>query len=249
MQLSTKNDFLSEGTILVTDHQTAGRGQRGNTWEAKAGENLTFSLLLKPTFLAIKDIFSLNIFVALAVRKALEEFFFEQENFYENKKNSFFVKWANDIFYNNQKIGGILIENTIKGNFIQNSIVGIGLNINQTQFKNENATSLAKIINENTSKNIGTKPDIKFNLEYILHNILKHLEYYYLCAKKGEFPKQKEEYFAYLHLFDTWANYELPNGEIFLGKIIGITQEGYLEIQTENTEILTFGLKEIRFLC
>ncbi len=241
MQLATQNDFLAEGTVLITDHQIQGRGQRGNVWEAQAGENLTFSVLLKPTFLNINKIFSLNILVALAVRKALEEILLEQ-NFEE--KNAFLVKWANDILYKNQKIGGILIENTLRGVQIQNSIIGIGINVNQMQFENENATSLLKI----SSKITNPKTPLKFNLEYILHKILKHLEYYYLCTKKGDFTSQKQEYFSHLFQYDIWANYELPNGEVFLGKIIDINQEGYIEIQTEEMNIKSFGLKEIKFV-
>ncbi len=278
--LSTQNNFLAEGTTLITQHQTAGRGQRGNVWEAKAGENLTFSVLLKPSFLAISNIFALNIFVALAVRKALSEVFFEKmgeifienptENpflneIFKNNENDFKVKWANDILYKNQKIAGILIENTLKGTHIAQSIVGIGININQMIFDTPTATSLLKITNDykTTYQEIITNEgftkkmaqDFTYILEYILHKVLKHLEYYYLCMKKSDFLAQKEEYFAHLFQYNIWAKYKLPNEDIFFGKITQITKEGYLEMEikneletTEKPKIGRFGLKEITFL-
>eukprot|EP01137_Pigoraptor_chileana_P015025 Opistho-2@5140 len=107
--------------VIITDNQTAGRGQRGNVWEASIGENLTFSLILKPNFLKASEQFQLNVAVSLGVLDCLSEYIDEDLK----------VKWSNDIYFQNQKMGGILIENTLQGYQIGYSVIGIGLNINQ----------------------------------------------------------------------------------------------------------------------
>jgi len=156
-ELLSKNEPI-DGTVVITDKQTKGRGQYGNKWQANFFENLTFSVILKPKFLKPKEHFLLSKIIALA---CIDVF-----NLY--KKNSFTIKWPNDIFYNNKKIGGILIENIISSKQINTSIIGVGLNINQQYFKGlEQAISLKNI----TQKNI--------ELEIVLNQILKQLDFYY----------------------------------------------------------------------
>ena len=121
-----------EGTIIITDHQTTGRGQRGNSWEAAIGQNLTLSLILKPTFLRASDQFQLNVAVSLGVHEFLSQYLPE----------GLTIKWSNDIYHYDKKLGGILIENTLQGYNIGYSVIGIGLNINQKQFENIRGTSL-----------------------------------------------------------------------------------------------------------
>src|SRR5882757_1221638 len=106
---------LPEGTVVITDNQTAGRGQRGNIWETDPGLNITFSLLLKPGFLAAKNQFRLNMAVSLAVAEGLKRYVSSEVK----------LKWPNDIFISNKKIGGILIENQLQGMSLSESIVGV----------------------------------------------------------------------------------------------------------------------------
>jgi BirA family biotin operon repressor/biotin-[acetyl-CoA-carboxylase] ligase len=113
-----------EGTVVITHAQTKGRGQRGNGWEAEPGKNLTFSVLLKPHFLTPSTQFNLTIAVSLALADFLKTKISPRP----------YIKWPNDILVNNQKICGILIENTLAGESIQQSVVGIGLNVNQRHF-------------------------------------------------------------------------------------------------------------------
>ena len=128
---STNNEalqFLADGTayegdMVVTDGQTQGRGQRGNQWIAQSGQNLTFSLVLQPTFLLASEQFWLNMAVSLAVYDSLSPFI----------PAGLRIKWPNDIYVNDRKMGGILIENALQGYNLAHSVVGIGLNINQTQ--------------------------------------------------------------------------------------------------------------------
>jgi len=122
----------NEGFLIVTDNQMAGRGQRGNQWEAKSGQNLTFSLILKPSFLNATEQFWLNMAISLGIYDTLLPLVGDRLR----------IKWPNDIYVDTQKLGGILIENTLHGYSIAWSVVGIGLNINQTEFTYPTATSL-----------------------------------------------------------------------------------------------------------
>ena len=119
-----------EGTIVVTDHQMAGRGQRGNQWEAQAGQNLTCSLVLKPTFLSANEQFWLNIAISLGIYDGLQPLLGEALR----------IKWPNDIYVGDQKAGGILVENILQGYSMAWSVVGLGINVNQSDFCSSTAT-------------------------------------------------------------------------------------------------------------
>jgi BirA family transcriptional regulator, biotin operon repressor / biotin---[acetyl-CoA-carboxylase] ligase len=220
-KLIEDNNFF-EGTTIVTSNQTKGKGQRGNKWETEAGKNLTFSVIFKPQFLAVQKQFYLNIFTSLSIINVLAKY-----------ASGFKVKWPNDIYWYNYKIGGILIENKLKLPQLESSIVGIGLNINQIQFSGLNATSLIKITNMET------------NLESILSQILSNLEANYLRLKKGDFEALLAEYYDSLY----WRGevHTFKSVDYFLGEIIGINETGKLVINTEN-QLRYFDLKEIQFI-
>ena len=125
--LVSNSEPLPEGTVIMADDQYAGRGQQNNIWKAEPGKNLTFSVLLKPTFLPLSQQFLLNMVVSTAINNALSHFL----------SDGLSVKWPNDIYFRDQKIGGVLIENTIVGNDIKTAIIGIGINVNQQHFEAE----------------------------------------------------------------------------------------------------------------
>ena len=158
-ELSGK-ERLQEGCLLITDFQTQGRGQRGNEWISNPGENLLMSILLKPSFLEIQDQHFLNIITSLAICDTLKT---------EIKTE---IKWPNDIYSGNQKICGILVENTLSGHKIESSILGLGLNVFQRDFANQ-AASLASL---------GSDLD-KWSF---LESFLPHLESYYNVLRSGE---------------------------------------------------------------
>lgn len=218
--------MVFEGTVIITDNQTAGRGQRGNTWEASRGENLTFSLILKPNFLRASDQFQLNVAVSMGVFDFLSEFIDE------NLK----VKWSNDIYYGDKKMGGILIENSLQGYQIGHSIIGIGLNINQTEFSNERATSL---------KNITQNP-LKYDLSELLKKLLENIEINYLKIKNNDYNLLKIRYLCNLFRFEGY-HYFKKNGQQFLGRIIGIDETGKLGIETDGN-VIYFDFKEVEFV-
>lgn len=225
-QMIQSSNNVFEGTVIVTDNQTAGRGQRGNTWEASVGENLTFSIIFKPNFLKASDQFQLNVAVSLGVFDFLSEFIDE----------GLTVKWSNDIYYENQKMGGILIENSLQGYHIGHSVVGIGLNINQREFGNLRATSLRNV----------TQNPLKYDLSEMLKKLLESLEKNYLQIKNNNYESLKMRYLTNLFRFEEHY-YFTKNGQQFLGKIVGIDDTGKLGIETEGI-VLHFDFKEVEFI-
>lgn len=218
-----KKENLDEGSIIITDHQESGRGQRGNQWLATAQQNLTFSTIFEPQFLNIADNFYLNIFISLAIRDFLSTIL----------GNSVKIKWPNDIYYQNSKICGILIENFLKGHHISQSIVGIGLNINQNEFSIVNATSLYQITNQ------------RYNLEGCLNNLIDHLEKRYLQLRNLDLKNLKMEYYKNMYWFAESRIFKSDHE--FEGSITGIDDCGKLQIMIDN-DIVTFDLKEVTFI-
>ncbi|WP_083867431.1 biotin--[acetyl-CoA-carboxylase] ligase [Fulvivirga imtechensis] len=211
-----------EGTIVITDNQTAGKGQRGNSWNSTPGKNLTFSIILKPNFLSIVQQFDLNIAVSLGILDYLNRI-----------RNGFEVKWPNDVYFGEKKVCGILIQNNIKGQQLEHAIVGIGLNINQLEFAHPNAISLSTITG-NT-----------FDLSDVFEALLLNIEKRYIQLKRGELVELKQDYLDHMYRFGEDFLYRA--GEVFNGRITGITDQGLLEIET-NQGLKQFGFKEVEFI-
>jgi len=213
-----------EGTLLITAKQTKGRGQRGNGWEAEPNQNLTFSFLVKPSFLAVADQFKLTMTVSLAVADYL----------CDRNLDSVKIKWPNDVMVNGKKISGILIENTLSGSQLQQCVVGIGLNVNQTVFSIESATSMKLIT------------DDEFALDYELNFLLEKLEGRYLQLRAGKFAELERNYLDMLY----WKGEEhlfLVGGDTRMGAIEGVDRIGKLKVRMGD-ETHFFGLKEIQFI-
>jgi BirA family biotin operon repressor/biotin-[acetyl-CoA-carboxylase] ligase len=221
-----ENDDYFEGTTLITDHQTAGRGQQGNTWEAEKGQNITLSVILAPRHLHSSEQFFLNMAVTLAIHDFLQSFL-------ENPK-LLKIKWSNDLLYHSQKICGILIQNIISGQYIAKSVVGIGININQKHFAEQRAISLAQITN------------LMYDLPVLVQKLLENLEKRYLQVQKKWFKDLEKNYYSCLYGYQeqVWIKYE---NEIFSGKILGVDSIGRLQMDISG-EVRTFQFKEIQFL-
>lgn len=215
---------ITEGTTIIANYQTAGKGQRGNSWESQEGKNLMFSVILKPSFLSPAEQFNLNIVISLSVSELLTT--------YLGKKVK--VKWPNDIFYEDKKICGILIQNFIKSSTVEASVVGIGININQIEFSQGRATSLAKILSK------------EFDRNKLLNEYLVILEKMYLRLKSGEYNFLKKSYIEGLYKREEIAWYR-ASGNVFQGKIIGIDPIGQLLIE-EGEKLHAFQFKEVEFL-
>ena len=210
-QLLAGQNRATDGCCVLTDKQTAGRGQRGNQWEAAPGENLTLSVVWKPTFLPATDQFLLSQAVALAVHDWLTALL--------GPGPALRVKWPNDILYGSQKLGGILIENTLNGAKIQHSIVGIGLNINQQEFGVPTATSLGRLTGR------------AYQLPVLATRLLECLERRYLQLRAGRVGALRTEYLGALYRFGEDQAYEAA-GQPLRGCIVGVDEAGRLALDT-----------------
>ena len=216
----------SEGCTVITDFQTAGRGQRGNRWEAAPAENLMLSVVWQPTFLAVAQQFRLSQAVALGVHDWATALL--------GTDPKLKLKWPNDLYYGDQKLGGILIENTLNGPNIHRTIVGIGLNINQRLFATTAATSVGQLTGRSYSR------------EALAARLLECLERRYLQLRAGQVGQVRRDYLQVLYRYQEIHRYEV-DGQGVSGQIVGVEDDGRLAVAI-NGELRRFGLQEIRHL-
>lgn len=237
-ELSSTNDYLAqlcreskakEFYTVVAESQTAGKGQRGNTWESESGKNLTFSTVLYPTALEAKRQFCLSMLASLSCIEALG-----------NYTDGFSIKWPNDIYWKDRKIGGILIENELEGKYITQSIIGIGLNVNQDEFHSDapNPVSLKQIL--------GTDIKLQELLEKVIHGIVggyRQLEGHFgatllairtlytrnLYRRKGLYP------------------YRDAQGD-FTAEYHQVEPDGHLILKDEEGILRRYAFKEVTFI-
>lgn len=222
-QLLTKS--LSEGFVVVANSQNVGRGQGQNTWESEPGKNLTFSVVLYPEFLEISKQFELSKVISLGVLDFLLPL---------DVKAS--VKWPNDIYLDDKKVAGILIENSIRGSKISSAIVGIGLNVNQQTFTSNapNPVSLSQY----TAK--------IYPLEETLNQLCACLDDRYQQLIQKDFGSIDNDYLMNLYRFGLWSDYSDQEGD-FEGRILGVDKIGQLEIEKRSGEIVKYQFKEVVF--
>uniref|UniRef100_UPI00262252E5 biotin--[acetyl-CoA-carboxylase] ligase n=1 Tax=uncultured Polaribacter sp. TaxID=174711 RepID=UPI00262252E5 len=222
-----KDSSLENFTIAVTKNQQKGRGQRDANWYSEPFKNLTFSVLVNELKLKTNEAKYINFAVSLAIFKVLEIY----------KIPNLFIKWPNDIMSANKKICGILIENSLSNNKINNSIIGIGLNVNQVNFPNlERVSSLNNILG------------YELNLDDLLIDLIKQLKFQFELLNKKLFSNLENEYLAVLYKKDIPSMFKTDKGITFLGKIIGIATNGNLLVESENNGVEEFAIKEISFL-
>lgn len=231
-QLTSSNDEAAlpsyhEGDIIWAERQTAGRGQRGHTWLSGEGMNLTFSAVLEPTFLHPTEQFSLLQVVALALIDTLKEYDIEAR-----------IKWTNDIYVGDRKLVGILMEHKLQGSQIGRTIMGIGININQTEFDPTlpNPTSMQLL----TGK--------LYDREEILHRIVHNLMLRYTSLQRGEQAALHSDYLDNLYLLGRESYFALPDGSHFQGTITGVEPQGALKIKDKEGVEHKFLFKEVEFV-
>ncbi|WP_448701772.1 biotin--[acetyl-CoA-carboxylase] ligase [Mucilaginibacter sp. AW1-3] len=217
---------LTEGTVIMAESQYAGRGQQQNKWHTEPGKNLTFSILLKPTFLAVNQQFNLNLAISVGIINALTPVL----------GTGVKIKWPNDIYYNDKKLGGVLIENIIQGPQIKNSIIGIGLNVNQTDFAPwvPNPVSVKQILQKD------------YELKLLLSDICGCIEAAYLMLKAGNINRLKAFFMQNLYWLNELKPFKIPEG-IFNGVIKDVTSTGQLAVSFDN-QLRLYSFKEIEFL-
>lgn len=213
---------LGHGSVILADNQTSGRGQREATWHSEGGLNLLFSFLLIPDNMSASDGQSLMHCTTLALVEVLRSFDVQAH-----------VKWPNDIYIGHRKIAGILIENQLFGSRISRSIIGVGLNINQSEFGALNATSLYL--------ETGKYADV----QEVLLRFLNHFNAQWLDLRMHDVSQLKSKYCSLLLGLNQTQTFEDVNGE-FSGVIRGVDDLGRLQVETSQGQNV-YDLKEIRF--
>lgn len=223
-----KNVNLVEGTIVFTDFQSKGRGQRGMRWQAEPANNITCSIIVKPGFLAIENYFFLYKVAALACYDALTEFL-------NNGQFDIKIKWPNDILVNRKKICGILIENILSDNQIVWSVIGIGMNVNQKQFDPElNATSIKHLLDNEVDKS------------ELQNRICALFEAYYIMLKQKEFDKINTLYVSKLFALNDSCFVEYK-GEKMKINVSHIQTNGLLVFKDEKLKVYEADVKDLKW--
>lgn len=223
----SRNQSLENFTVVTAKHQTKGKGQMGSVWQTEIGKNLTMSVLVKQILTSISEIYSLNIAITISVFEALELL----------KVPNLSIKWPNDIMSDTKKIGGILIENSIKSDTTIESIVGIGLNVNQTDFSNlPNASSLALITNS------------EFDMDDLLSKI--HFQIKKNCGLilSNQEVVLWKKFHEILFKIGVPMPFEDSNKNRFMGIIQKVSEEGKLVILLNDDSLKLYGIKEITML-
>ena len=217
---------LPEGSLVVTDFQTAGKGQVGNSWESEAGMNLMFSLLLYPDFIPANRQFLISQIASLSVKETLDAY----TDFIQ-------VKWPNDIYWKDRKICGMLIENDLSGQLLYCSIIGIGLNLNQSLFRSNapNPISLTQI----TGK--------KYDREEVLNRFLRIFFQYYCLLLQEKEEEVRTAYMQALYHGEGYHRYRDGQGQ-FEARIQAIEPTGHLILQLRDGEQRRYAFKEVTTL-
>jgi len=214
---------LPEGMVVYTDFQSSGKGQIGNSWESEAGKNLLFSMVLFPHQIPPDQLFLLSQLVSVAIKDVLDRYC-----------KYISIKWPNDIYWNDKKLAGILIENSFQGNKIKAVVTGIGLNVNQMIFFSDapNPVSLKQISGKS------------LNRKHLLNEICQHILDLYATL---DVEKIRNKYAESLYRKDGFHSYCTEN-ETFQAKISDIHPDGQLELETESGEQKYFYFKEVQFI-
>jgi len=215
-------------TVVSTERQMDGRGQRGSNWFSGQNKNLAFSILIKDCRIKARDQFLLNCAVSNAVCKTLGDIGIPRLK----------VKWPNDIMSGASKIAGILIENSIMNDWVSQSIVGIGLNVNQEEFPQDlpAAASLFQLTGRS------------FNLDRMLRKLVEGIRDEFKLFEEGKPEVLRADYESMLFKKDTPHMFRVPQGDPFLGRILGVSEEGLLIVEKEHKRIEQFAFKEIQYL-
>lgn len=225
-----RQEAIAEFTTVVAEFQTAGKGQRGNTWEAEEGKNLLFSFVLYPTFLEARRQFILSQIVSLAIKEELSRW-----------SDEITIKWPNDIYWKDRKMCGILIENDLAGHNIARTISGIGININQELFRSDapNPVSLKQITGQEHDRHT------------ILAHILRRVEIYYNSLRTEEPNTYSAEiaarYARSLYRRRGLHPYEDGNGK-FLARLLRVEQDGRLILEDESGRERQYLFKEVQYV-
>lgn len=215
-----------ETTIVVADHQTAGKGQGSHTWESEIGKNLLFSILTHPTYVPVRQQFLLSMAGALAIKDALDTY-----------ADGFTLKWPNDVYWHDQKISGTLIETTVGSHGIKRCIFGIGININQTVFLSDapNPVSLCQIVGREVDR------------EEVLGKVVEAFVKYDELLWRADYIDIAGIYHASLYRRTGYHWYEDKDGR-FEGALVEIEDDGHLILHDRTGMIRSYAFGELKFV-
>lgn len=215
-----QHNKAEEGLLIWVDEQTAGRGQQGTIWQSASGQNILCTLILKPSFLTIEQQTWLNMALSLAICDAIKQYLPQAQ-----------IKWPNDIYCNQQKLGGLLIENVLQGHQIKYVLFGFGLNINQTTNLYTSATSIKKETGNDTDRN------------EVLNYILQEVEKRYAQLQLKQFSKIN---FAYHQVLLGWKQERefSCNNQRFWATVEGVNEFGQL-LLNKNGEVHKYLVKQV----
>ena len=216
---------VPEGTVVITDHQHRGRGQGSHVWHSEPYKNLTFSVVLYPTFLAAQQSFSLNMITTVAIQSVLSLYI----------PSGVCIKWPNDIYYQGKKLGGVLIENVVQKHKLKASVIGIGLNVNQTNFTLQTPTSLSLICQRNNS------------LQELFSSLLARLERNYLRLQAQDTTLLKSNYLKNMYWMHEAHIFRDAN-HTFQGTIKGVDAVGKLVIEQADGTSKCYNKQEVVFI-
>ncbi len=220
------------GTVVRAVAQTAGRGQRGNSWESETGKNLTLSILVRPSHVKATEQFLICRAVSVALVEMLDKVLPDGLRAE--------IKWPNDIYVGDRKICGILIENSLTGNVIDRSILGIGLNVNQREFKSD-APNPVSIVNLNGGRELELEPLIEMMWEAVDRNLS-------LCATESGRAVLTEKYDSRLWRGEGFHTFALPDGTRFKAAIRSIADNGVMTLEEQDGTRRSFAFKEVQFV-
>ncbi len=220
-----KSGQIPEGSRVMADYQTNGKGQRNSTWQSESGQNLMCSFILYPKAQAECGIFYFSKAIACAVRDTIADCGCDDVT----------IKWPNDILIGRKKTAGILIENQWTTHGWNSAIVGMGINLNQRNFEGLTATS----ISEKSGKSWSSK-EVHFILE-------QHIHHYYQLFLAEKFEEIDNYYHRHLFGLNSTENFEMGNAA-FVGIITRVSSGGLLEIQRESGELQVFEMKEVKLI-
>jgi BirA family biotin operon repressor/biotin-[acetyl-CoA-carboxylase] ligase len=220
---------MREFTTVISGFQTAGKGQRGNSWESEKEKNLLFSFVFYPDFLEVRKQFLLSQLISVSIKEELEA----------QHAEGFSIKWPNDIYWKDRKIGGILIENNLIGSKIERSMAGIGININQRKFYSSapNPVSLLQI----------TEDQREIEILPLLANIIKRCMYYYGFLRQGDTDTVSGRYRFSLYRRSGFYPYKDKDGA-FNARILCVQPEGVLVLVDEAGKEREYTFKEVEYL-
>lgn len=220
-----KDEQEDEMVVAVADFQTAGKGQGSHTWESEAGKNLLFSIKVNPRWVPVRQQFLLSMAGAIAIKEALETYV-----------DGITLKWPNDVYWNDKKISGTLIETSIDSKGIKTCIFGIGINVNQEAFHSDapNPVSLRQILGHEVDK------------DELLQKVIEGFRRYYELLRRADYMDVSGIYHLSLYRRKGFHRYEDADGD-FEGAFVEVEDDGHLILHDKQGVIRSYSFGELKF--